>query len=576
MPFIGGVYFLPTGTNPPFPGQLISTNTLTIIIDDIASALNNIPPIAGSSIKVGTTQVQNGTNGYVLYNNNGVLDNELVPNAALVNSTISGVSLGNNLANLSYGTHLTNSAGASSYNGSAASTLATDATSANTASTIVARDGSGNFSAGTITASLTGHASLDLALTGGTLTGALTINGAALSLSGSISEAAWTTSGVRYANPAVSYTDTSSSGTVGLAYSDLFGATTINASGLVTYTEYISSYFKSPVSGTNVTITNGWALGTDNLVIKGFLQIDQNATLAPAVSPNGVLLNLIDGNSGGYVVIGYSGTPTNQYIKYDGTAASPTGLLSGDLIGREGFGGYDGTAQQNNKGQLDFFTAENWVHNTAYGTYFSVFTVPKGTTSPTENMRLQASGGLSVGSGQVTTDPGEGGVVVDGQIYGPNIATTASAANAFINTGSSPAGQLLRSTSSLVYKRDVEPLDLMTAQKFLRDAKPIFYRSRCSNDNPAWSWYGLAAEDVAAIDPRLVHWGYQDDDFIAVEVEAHPAIDGEAATMVIEKHLRTGAVLKPDGVQYERLTALLILGWQDHEARMVAIERGTS
>lgn len=47
-------------------------------------------------------------------------------------------------------------------------------TSANTANTVVVRDGSGNFSAGTITASLTGHASLDLALAGGTMTGILT------------------------------------------------------------------------------------------------------------------------------------------------------------------------------------------------------------------------------------------------------------------------------------------------------------------------------------------------------------------------------------------------------------------
>lgn len=48
-------------------------------------------------------------------------------------------------------------------------------TNANTANTLVQRDASGNFSAGTITASLTGHASSDLALTGGTLTGNLTI-----------------------------------------------------------------------------------------------------------------------------------------------------------------------------------------------------------------------------------------------------------------------------------------------------------------------------------------------------------------------------------------------------------------
>lgn len=58
----------------------------------------------------------------------------------------------------------------------------TTATSANTTNAIVTRDGSGNFTAGTITASLTGHASLDLALTGGTITGAgagaLTLSGA--------------------------------------------------------------------------------------------------------------------------------------------------------------------------------------------------------------------------------------------------------------------------------------------------------------------------------------------------------------------------------------------------------------
>lgn len=46
-------------------------------------------------------------------------------------------------------------------------------TALNTASTLVERDSSGNFAAGTITASLTGHASLDLALAGGTMTGAI-------------------------------------------------------------------------------------------------------------------------------------------------------------------------------------------------------------------------------------------------------------------------------------------------------------------------------------------------------------------------------------------------------------------
>lgn len=92
-------------------------------------------------------------------------------------STISGIALGSNLATLTYGAHLTNSVGAVSYNGSATSTLATDATAANTVSTIMARDGSGQVAATTFTGALTGHASLDLALTGGTMSGAIAMGG---------------------------------------------------------------------------------------------------------------------------------------------------------------------------------------------------------------------------------------------------------------------------------------------------------------------------------------------------------------------------------------------------------------
>jgi len=62
---------------------------------------------------------------------------------------------------LTFGTHLTS--GGSSYNGSLAVTISTDATDANTAGTIVARDSSGNFSAGIITATATKAEYADLA-----------------------------------------------------------------------------------------------------------------------------------------------------------------------------------------------------------------------------------------------------------------------------------------------------------------------------------------------------------------------------------------------------------------------------
>jgi hypothetical protein len=80
--------------------------------------------------------------------------------------TISGIALGSNLATLTFGTFLTGT----SYNGSGAVTLATNATNANTASTIVARDASGNFSAGTITAALSGNATTSSSTSGNAAT----------------------------------------------------------------------------------------------------------------------------------------------------------------------------------------------------------------------------------------------------------------------------------------------------------------------------------------------------------------------------------------------------------------------
>jgi hypothetical protein len=94
--------------------------------------------------------------------------------------TISGVALGSNLNTLTFGTYLTGT----SYNGSSAVTIATNATNANTASTLVARDASGNFSAGTITASLSGNATT--ATTASNVNnGTLTMNVSGTGLSGS-------------------------------------------------------------------------------------------------------------------------------------------------------------------------------------------------------------------------------------------------------------------------------------------------------------------------------------------------------------------------------------------------------
>ena len=83
-----------------------------------------------------------------------VTNTAIAINGSAVTGAISGQA--GSVANaLTAGKYLTSGG---TFNGSAARTFAVDATSANTVSKVVARDASGDFSAGTITAALTGNA----------------------------------------------------------------------------------------------------------------------------------------------------------------------------------------------------------------------------------------------------------------------------------------------------------------------------------------------------------------------------------------------------------------------------------
>jgi hypothetical protein len=85
---------------------------------------------------------------------NSIVNNDIASGAAinvskLSASTISGIGLGNNLNSLTAGSFITYSSG-TTYNGSAAITVSVAATTANTGNTVVARNASGDFTAGTI------------------------------------------------------------------------------------------------------------------------------------------------------------------------------------------------------------------------------------------------------------------------------------------------------------------------------------------------------------------------------------------------------------------------------------------
>jgi hypothetical protein len=143
-----------------------------------------------------------------------------------------------------------------------------------------------------------------------------------------------------------------------------------------------------------------------------------------------------------------------------------------------------------------------------------------------------------------------------GEIYFPSVGTTASAANAFLNNASSPANQLLRSTSSRRYKTDIEDLQDQNADAIL-GLRPVWYRSLAEADRKDWSWYGLIAEEVAEVEPRLVFWTYLED--------AYEEVDDK-------RQLKADAEMVPDGVQYDRLTVLLLDLVQRQNERIETLE----
>lgn len=115
----------------------LPSSTTTLVGRDTTDTLTNKTIAAGSNTITGLT-------------NSNLSGSAGITNANLANSTISGISLGSNLATLSFGGFIS---ATGSYNGSTATAVSVAATTANTANTIVARDASGDFTAGSINCS---------------------------------------------------------------------------------------------------------------------------------------------------------------------------------------------------------------------------------------------------------------------------------------------------------------------------------------------------------------------------------------------------------------------------------------
>ena len=134
-----------TSTIPSVNGTLVSTGSTGTVTSNMIADLNivNADVAVGAGITYGKLSL---TNSIV---NADIASGAAIAITKLASSTISGVSLGNNLNNLTFGSYLTAS---SSYNGSSVVSVSVAATSVNTGNTVVVRDEFGNFTGGTITA----------------------------------------------------------------------------------------------------------------------------------------------------------------------------------------------------------------------------------------------------------------------------------------------------------------------------------------------------------------------------------------------------------------------------------------
>ena len=212
---------------------------------------------------------------------------------------------------------------------------------------------------------------------------------------------------------------------------------------------------------------------------------------------------------------------TGAYLslaKTRGTSVDPNiSVNENDNLGHILFSGADGTDANTQaaeiKAQVDGTPGANVMPSRlVFSTWGS-----DGTPGVKERMRIASDGKLTVPS-----------------VYS---LTTADAANVRVTA----AGDIVRSTSSIKYKTDVETLEDRYADNLLA-CRPVWFRSLSKVDNPSWGYWGFIAEEVAEIDPRLVFWKTH---------ETEKDEDGNTVQVELEDPIA-------EGVQYDRFVPHLL------------------
>jgi len=284
----------------------------------------------------------------------GVTNTAIAISGAAVSGNISG-SAGSVANALTAGSFLTSGG---TFDGSAARTFAVDATSANTASKVVARDASGDFSAGTITATLSGAATSATTATnlaGGAAnqipfqTGAgatsfavaPTVSSTALTWNGSaFAWAAQPVAGITYVAVTANYTAANREGVL-----------TNTSGGAFTVT-----LPASPSTGAQVIVADsGNAWGTNNLTV------GRNGSTI-----NGTAADLVCDISGVSVQFVYDGTTWDVYAQIGGNGGTAVTLSGVQTLTNKTISGADNTLTVDGTVPVGFRTIPQNSQSAAY------------------------------------------------------------------------------------------------------------------------------------------------------------------------------------------------------------------
>lgn len=352
----------------------------------------------------------------------------------------------------------------------------------------------------------------------------------------------------------------------------LYDNVTLVAGNNVTITPSGQTLTIAAAGGQAVTSLNGLQgevtlSGTSELTVStGAGTLMLGVTAASANTANTMVKRDIDGGfSAGTVTLGGNLNLQGSGIVYLGNRTFLHGSGSWNFFGGIGAGNLS-AAGIDNVGVGGLALSQSTGNaNTAIG-----YNAMSGNNTGHANIALGVGAGSKLTTGKYNICIGNSGVAGDdgttrigdehtystviAGIYGNNIANA-------IPVYISPAGSLGTSPSSVKYKEDIESMS--SASEVLYDLKPVTFRYKPSIDPQGIRQFGLVAEDVDKVDPRLV---VRDEEH-GIYTVRYQAVDAMLLNEFIKEHrkrLAQDEEIKGLKERLDRLERALSISVQSH------------